>query len=78
MTMPMGFDQPDNTTRLLRLGVARWVAPAKFTGERVAPLLDSLLTDPAVASACAKYAVLLKDSAALDRTCDLLEELASG
>jgi len=78
LTMPMGFDQPDNTTRLLRLGVARWVAPAKFTGERVAPLLDSLLTDPAVASACAKYAVLLKDSAALDRTCDLLEELASG
>ena len=27
LTMPMGFDRPDNTTRLLRLGVARWVAP---------------------------------------------------
>ena len=29
LTMPMGFDQPDNTTRLLRLGVARWVAPSQ-------------------------------------------------
>jgi rhamnosyltransferase subunit B len=78
LTMPMGFDQPDNTTRLLRLGVARWVAPSKFTGERVAPLLDSLLDNPDVSSACAKYAALLKTGSALDRTCDLLEELGSG
>ena len=78
LTMPMGFDQPDNTTRLLRLGVARWVAPSKFSAERVAPLLDSLLSEPAVAAACAKYAALLQDSWALERTCDLLEELKSG
>ena len=78
LTMPMGFDQPDNTTRLLRLGVARWVAPGRFTGERVAPLLDSLLNDPATAAACAEYAALLKTGSALQRTCDLLEELRSG
>jgi rhamnosyltransferase subunit B len=77
LTMPMGFDQPDNTTRLLRLGVARWVAPSRFTGERVAPLLDSLLNDPAVGAACAKYAALLNTGSALQRTCDLLEELRS-
>jgi UDP:flavonoid glycosyltransferase YjiC (YdhE family) len=75
LTMPMGFDQPDNTTRLLRLGVAKWVAPSEFTGERVAPLLHTLLTDPTVAAACAKYAARLENTAALDRTCDLLEEL---
>jgi rhamnosyltransferase subunit B len=76
LTMPMGFDQPDNTTRLMRLGVARWIAPARFTGERVAPLLDGLLTDRSVAASCAKYAALLRDRSALDRTCDLLEELS--
>ena len=75
LTMPMGFDQPDNTTRLLRLGVARWVAPSQFSGERVAPLLDTLLNDPAVASSCAKCAALLKDGSALSRTCELLEDL---
>ena len=25
LTMPLAFDQPDNATRLRRLGVARWV-----------------------------------------------------
>ena len=78
LTMPMGFDQPDNTTRLLRLGVAKWVAPARFSGDTVAPLLNSLLTDPAVASSCAKYAALLKDGSALARTCDLLGATRSG
>jgi rhamnosyltransferase subunit B len=77
LTMPMGFDQPDNTTRLLRLGVARWVAPSRFSGENVALLLDTLLTDPAGAASCAKYAALLKDGSALARTCDLLEQLGS-
>ena len=77
LTMPMGFDQPDNTSRLLRLGVARWVSPAQFTGDRVAPLLDDLLTDPGVASACAKYAALLENDQALVRTCELLEALSS-
>ena len=78
LTMPMGFDQPDNTTRLVRLGVAKWVAPSEFSGEKVAPLLNALLTDPAVGSACAKYAALLKDSSALTRTCELLEDLQLG
>jgi rhamnosyltransferase subunit B len=76
LTMPMGFDQPDNTARLLRLGVAKWVSPSQFTGERVAPLLDRLLTDPSVASACVKYAALLKNDSGLTRTCELLEALA--
>jgi UDP:flavonoid glycosyltransferase YjiC (YdhE family) len=71
----MGFDQPDNTTRLLRLGVAKWIAPSEFSGEKVAPLLNALLTDPAVGSACAKYAALLKGDSALTRTCELLEDL---
>jgi rhamnosyltransferase subunit B len=75
LTMPMGFDQPDNTTRLHRLGVATWVQPSQFTGERVAAKLDSLLTDPKVASACKRWSHELKASSALDRTCELLEEL---
>ena len=78
LTMPMGFDQPDNTTRLLRLGVAKWVAPSEFSGEKVAPVLNALLTDPAVGSACAKYAALLKDGSALTRTCEWLEDLQLG
>jgi rhamnosyltransferase subunit B len=75
LTMPMGFDQPDNTTRLHRLGVATWVMPSQFTGENVATKLESLLTDPQVASACRRWSHELKANSALDRTCQLLEEL---
>src|SRR4029434_6986268 len=50
LTTTMVVDQHDTTTRLLRLGVAKWVAPAKFSGDSVAPVLNTLLTDPAVAS----------------------------
>jgi rhamnosyltransferase subunit B len=76
LTMPMGFDQPDNTMRLFRLGVAKWVTPSQFTGERVATALHGLLTEPRVASACAHWSNELKEGSAVERTCDLLEELA--
>jgi rhamnosyltransferase subunit B len=75
LTMPMGFDQPDNTNRLVRLGVAGWVRPSQFTGERVATELQRLLTDPQVTAACTRWANELNRSAAIERTCDLLEEL---
>jgi UDP:flavonoid glycosyltransferase YjiC (YdhE family) len=75
LTMPMSFDQPDNTTRLHRLGVATWITPSQFTGDRVAAKLDGLLTDPKVAVACRRWSQELKANSALDRTCRLLEEL---
>jgi len=76
LIMPMGFDQPDNATRLIRLGVAKWIAPSQFTGERVAAVLEGLLTDSQTASACTRWSRELKATSAIERTCDLLEELA--
>jgi len=75
LTMPMGFDQPDNATRLFRLGVARWVRPSRFAGQTVAAALEGLLDDPHVAAACAHWSNQVKANPAIDRTCDLLEEL---
>ncbi|PYR30954.1 MAG: glycosyl transferase, partial [Acidobacteria bacterium] len=56
LTMPLGFDQPDNTTRLWRLGVARWLRPHVFEGERLAAGLASLLGNSRVAARCAHCA----------------------
>jgi UDP:flavonoid glycosyltransferase YjiC (YdhE family) len=75
LTMPMSFDQPDNATRLHRLGVATWLTPSQFTGERVAAKLDTLLSDPKVGAACKRWSQELKANSAVDRTCRLLEEL---
>lgn len=76
VTMPMGFDQPDNATRLARLGVGRWVMPEEFTRDTVAATLHELLGNPKVTDACAQWAVKLRDEHAVARTCELLERIA--
>jgi rhamnosyltransferase subunit B len=75
LTMPLGFDQPDNTTRLWRLGVARWVLPRQFSGERVAAELAALLGDSRVAERGAHWAQELRRSDPLVETCAMLEAL---
>jgi UDP:flavonoid glycosyltransferase YjiC (YdhE family) len=76
LTMPMGFDQPDNAMRLERLGVARWVAPSKFDGERVAAALSELLSDSSTTANCRRWSDRIRAHNAIEETCDLLEQLA--
>jgi UDP:flavonoid glycosyltransferase YjiC (YdhE family) len=77
LTMPMGFDQPDNATRLRRLGVGTWLTPRKFTPSRLASALETLLESSETADACQKYRRMVRESDALQETCSLLEELGS-
>ncbi|UCC83538.1 MAG: glycosyltransferase [Gemmatimonadota bacterium] len=77
LTMPMGFDQPDNTTRLHRLGVGAWVTPRKFTAKRVARALRALLESQETAAACRRYAEAVRSLEAVARTADLIEDLGS-
>ena len=76
VTMPMGFDQPDNATRLQRLGVARWVLPSEFDGDQVASALGSLLDDSQTATNCRRWSERIRSRNAIEETCDLLEQLA--
>jgi UDP:flavonoid glycosyltransferase YjiC (YdhE family) len=75
LTMPMGFDQPDNALRLGRLGVGAWVVPRQFTAPRVAKELGEMLLSEATAAACRKYAEAIAASDPVGQTCDLLEEV---
>jgi rhamnosyltransferase subunit B len=76
LTMPMGFDQPDNATRLHRLGVGRWVTPSAFHGNRVAAALKTLFDDPRTAPQCERWSRQIRAHNAIEDTCDLLEQLA--
>jgi UDP:flavonoid glycosyltransferase YjiC (YdhE family) len=75
LTMPLGFDQPDNTTRLWRLGVGRWVRPHLFRGERLATELAALLGDSRVKEQCGHWAQAIHRSDPVDETCGVLETL---
>lgn len=76
LTMPLAFDQPDNATRLSRLGVARWIRPSEFRGERVASDLAAVVDDRQTADRCRHWASEIRRSDALAGTCSLLEEVA--
>lgn len=73
LTMPIGFDQPDNVTRLHRLGVGRWIAPRRFTGRHVARALAELLRDEKVAAACRHWAAEMARARPVEETCEAIE-----
>lgn len=75
LIMPMAFDQPDNATRLGRLGVGAWLRPRHFTPQRVAAVLTDLLARAEVGDACRRCAARIAESDALSATCDALERL---
>jgi rhamnosyltransferase subunit B len=78
LLMPMGFDQPDNAMRAVRLGVARALAPRHFTADRVAAALGQLVSSDEVAAACRRWRERIDSQQALACTCDLLEEQFAG
>lgn len=74
LVMPMGFDQPDNASRLARLGVGETIRPARFTAARVAPALDRLLSAGDVTIACRRWQERVEGANAVRQACDLIEE----
>ncbi len=74
--MPMAYDQLDNAARLKRLGVADFIRRSKFRGPRLAESLGKLLSSDATQESCRHWASQFDTEAALNSTCELIEELA--
>jgi UDP:flavonoid glycosyltransferase YjiC (YdhE family) len=73
LSMPMSHDQPDNASRLARLGVGLTIKPKHFQGERVAAALEQLLSARGVKDRCRELAGRFDTAAALERTCREIE-----
>ncbi len=78
LVMPMSLDQPDNATRIKKLGVGDFVLPRNFKPRVVAEKLSGLLNNPNVKENCQKYAQLINFEKAILDTCNLLERFVSG
>jgi rhamnosyltransferase subunit B len=76
LVMPMTFDQPDNLSRLSRLGVARSLPPDAFEAVAVTRELETLLGSPEVTAACADVARRFDGTDPIARTCELIENAA--
>lgn len=74
LTMPLAFDQPDNATRLARLGVGRFLTPARFRPGAIARALERLLEGEETAAACRRRRAVLAAEDGAGRACDLIVE----
>ena len=74
--MPMAHDQFDNLSRLKELGVGDGLRVKKFTGQRLAKRLSTLLTNQDIVGACKRLAEKFEGVDPLTETCELIEELA--
>lgn len=75
--MPMAHDQPDNAARIERLGVGATLWPAQFRGERLAKILDRLLSAPEVLNRCREVATRFEGADGLELACEAVEDLVT-
>lgn len=71
LVVPFAFDQPDNATRLARLGVGRWAQLAR--PGQVEAQLTALLDDPNVPARCAHWRAQIDRAGAIARAADAVE-----
>lgn len=77
LVVPFTHDQPDNANRLVRLGVAERLAPARFSPDAAATALDRLLR-PGVRERCVTYAARIDPAAAVRAAADVIEAAHPG
>ncbi len=76
VVMPLSHDQPDNAARLRRLGVAKMLPPARFTGTNLTHALQDLLGDDRAQRAARAWASRCDGPGALRQSADLIEAAA--
>ncbi len=67
---PVAYDQFDNASRAMRLGVAKEVLPKKYNGRVVADVLKTFLSDESIRLRCQEVALRLAHCNATSVACD--------
>lgn len=75
LIVPFGFDQPDNATRLMRLGVGKYLDLDRSSHIRIAEYMRELMESETVSENCRYYAELLASEDGLKSALDELEAL---
>lgn len=76
VTVAKIYDQPDNSARLVPLGVSINVPPKKYQLRRVLPQLTRLLESEDVSRRCREFADRMATEDPLGQACEILEDLA--
>jgi len=68
--VPFNYDQPDNATRIMRLGIGKIIVPAHFKAEVIAGKIEDLLHSDQVSARCRHYASMVSKEHAVERLAD--------
>lgn len=74
LTVPMVYDQTDNSQRLDRLGASRYLSRKAYKERAVVKAIEGLLSSSTVAQRCQEYAARLRATDGLANACAALEE----
>ena len=77
LVQPMAFDQFDNASHVVQLGVGREILARHFTPARVAAELAALLADRLISANCKRHAANLVNAEGIERACAHLLEILS-
>ena len=75
LVVPSSHDQFDNAWRIGQLGLGRSLPQARYHAARAAREIAALLEDPRIRERCAAFATRVDSRAALERACELIEQL---
>lgn len=74
LVMPYNHDQPDNGSRVERLGVARTLTRSQYRAERVATELKALIDDSRYAKRAGEVAEIVISEQGTQTACDAIEK----
>jgi rhamnosyltransferase subunit B len=77
VVVPHAHDQPDNGSRVVRLGVARMLVPRRYRARRAAEALRALLEDPACLARAAEVGARVRAEDAIGPSVELIEAVAA-
>lgn len=75
LVVPFAHDQPDNASRVERLGVAKVLYPRRYTADRVARRLEALLEEPGYVRRAGEVAERVRSEEGVEDACDALENI---
>ena len=75
LVMPFSNDQPDNASRVVRLGMARTISPQSYTVARAAAEIRQLLANPTFGQRAAQVGQEIHREHGVANACDALERL---
>ncbi|MBV8072504.1 MAG: glycosyltransferase family 1 protein [Acidobacteriaceae bacterium] len=73
LVVPWAHDQPDNAERLRRMGVAKWIDRRRYTAERAAEMIRSLLDGGGYRERAAEIGSRVQQEDGLRAACDAVE-----